>query len=74
MSISEKSNFPLAPWGSPMLITSEYVSEGVRRTGEGLLGNSLTLLGKNLWVGKELFVFLQQKLKGTMYFVISIYI
>ena len=37
MSISEKSNFPLAPWGSPMLITSEYVSEDARRAGEGLL-------------------------------------
>ena len=30
------TNFTLAPWGSPMLITSEYVSEDARRAGEGL--------------------------------------
>ena len=31
-----KGNFFLATWGSPMLITSEYVSEGAHRAGEGL--------------------------------------
>ena len=31
------TNFFLAPWGSPMLITSEYVPEDARRAGEGPL-------------------------------------
>ena len=60
-AVAKKCDISLAPWGSLMLITSEYVSEGVRRTGEGLLGNFLTLLGKNLWEGKYLFVILHQK-------------
>ena len=29
MPFANKGNFSLAPWGSPMLITSEYVPEGV---------------------------------------------
>ena len=32
------TNFSLAPWGSRRLSISEYVPEGVRRTGEGPLG------------------------------------
>ena len=69
--VARKCDFFLALGGSPMLITSEYVSKGVRRTGEGLLGNFLTLLGKNLWVAKDLFVILQQKqeIHSNMYSV-----
>ena len=37
--IAKKGNSNLAPWGSPMLITSEYVSEDARRAGEGLIIN-----------------------------------
>ena len=33
----KNTNFSLAPWGSRRLRISEYVPEGVRRTGEGLL-------------------------------------
>ena len=33
--VTRIANFFLAPWGSPMLITSEYVSEDARRAGEG---------------------------------------
>ena len=58
--IARKGDISLAPWG-----------EGVRRTGEGLLGNFLSRLGKNLWVTEELFVFLQQKqeVHSHLYFV-----
>ena len=34
--VNENTNFLLTPWGSRRLIISEYVSEGVHRTGEGL--------------------------------------
>ena len=62
-AVAKKCDISLAPWG-----------EGVRRTGEGLLGNFLTLLGKNLWEGKYLFVILHQKQRQRIVIMVSDYI
>ena len=45
------TNIPLAPWGGQMLITSEYVSEGARRAGEGPQPLELLAPAKNLECG-----------------------
>ena len=56
--IARKGNIPLAPCG-----------KGVRRTGGGLLGKFLFLLGKNLCVPKDLFVFLQHETDDEVSFI-----